>query len=174
MPATGAHDRRMATTPGEWCTACSTRPQVAVAVAHRAMRTLIVDLLAHGDRWAVSAVDGVAGLGDAVSALPDLAVVDAADVKACRLGVLGSLALGRVVVIGPEPDPAYRRAVLDQGVGGWVTRDSVAEELSSALSLALGCPHSRAPPSAERVLAMPTDMTTPDLSERPVTEGRRL
>ena len=136
----------MTTGPGNVCPVCAGRPQVVVAVAHRAMRALIVDLLAaeHGC-WAVSAVAGMAGLVGAITTQPDLVVVDAADFAACCCGLLGSFPLDRVVVIGPEPDPAYRRATLDRGAGAWLSRDLVADELSAALRLALDCSHGPVP-----------------------------
>ena len=123
------------------------RPHVVVAVAHRGMRALIVDLLGrdHGC-WTVSAIDGVAGLRAAVTSRPDVVVVDAADFGCCCGGRLGSFELDRVVVIGPEPDPAYRRAVLERGAGAWLSRENVAEELRAALRVSLGCTNGRSPP----------------------------
>ena len=138
--------------PGDVCPVSAGRPQVVVAVAHRAMRALIVDLLAaeHGC-WAVSAVAGMAGLVGAITTQPDLVVVDAADFAACCCGLLGSFPLDRVVVIGPEPDPAYRRATLDRGAGAWLSRDLVADELSAALRLALDCcSHGPVPTAPDR------------------------
>jgi len=89
-----------------------------MAVAHHAMRALIVDLLARQQPgWAVSAVDGPAEVGAVLAWNPDVTVVDAADFAGCCGDRLGSFPAKRVVVIGPEPDPAYRQATLDKGAG---------------------------------------------------------
>ena len=131
-------------TPAEVCAVPTGRPHVVVAVAHRAMRSLIVDLLDrdrdrdHG-RWVVSAVDSVSELGDAASSHPDLVIVDTADFAGCCCHLPPSFALDRIVVIGPEPDPAYRQAALNRGAGGWLSRECVAEELCDALCSALVC-----------------------------------
>ena len=135
-------------TPAEVYAVRAGRPHVVVAVAHRAMRSLIVDLLDrdrnrdsgldHG-RWVVSAVDSMSELGDAASSHPDLVIVDTADFAGCCCRLPASFALDRVVVIGPEPDPAYRQAALKLGAGGWLSRDCVAEDLCDALCSALAC-----------------------------------
>ena len=131
---------------GAECPVCAARPRVVVAVNHPAMRGSIVDLLARDHAcWAVSSVQGFIGLEEALSADLDLAVIDAADFAACSSGILGSFPLSRIVVIGPEPDPAYQKAVLDRGAGAWVSRDGVAEELSAALCSILGCVHRPCP-----------------------------
>lgn len=131
-------------TPAEVCAVPAGRPHVVVAVAHRAMRSLIVDLLDRDrdrdrGRWVVSAVDSVSELGDAASSHPDLVIVDTADFAGCCCHLPPSFALDRIVVIGPEPDPAYRQAALNRGAGGWLSRECVAEELCDALCSALVC-----------------------------------
>ena len=155
-------------TPAEVCAVPTGRPHVVVAVAHRAMRSLIVDLLDrdrdHGrdhGRWVVSAVDSVSELGDAASSHPDLVIVDTADFAGCCCRLPASFALDRVVVIGPEPDPAYRQAALNRGAGGWLSRECVAEELCDALCSALAC-------SRRGVLA--TGATTSRIGRTPAQE----
>ena len=82
----------MAAARGEVCPAYDRRPRVVVAVAHHAMRALIVDLLARQQPgWAVSAVDGPAEVGAVLLWHPDLAVVDAADFAADGSGFLKTL-----------------------------------------------------------------------------------
>ena len=137
-------------TPAEVCAVPAGRPHVVVAVAHRAMRSLIVDLLDRDrdrdrdhdhdrGRWVVSAVDSMSELGDAALSNPDLVIVDTADFAGCCCHLPPSFALDRIVVIGPEPDPAYRQAALNRGAGGWLSRECVAEELCDALCSALAC-----------------------------------
>ena len=113
---------------------------VVLVVSHGAMRALIVDLLdLDGGHWVVSALDGVAELGDVVSSHPDLVVIDTADFAGCCRRLPASFPLGRVIVIGPEPDPAYRQAALHRGAGAWLSRECVAEELCDALCSAYAC-----------------------------------
>ena len=161
----------MPTKVAEVCSVPVDPTQVVVAIAHRAMRALIVDLLKcdHGC-WTVSAIDGVAGLSAAVTSQPDVVVVDAADFERCCTGLLGSFELARIVVIGPEPDPSYRQAVLDRGAGGWLSREHVAEELIAALRLALGSSHSRGPPRPQEVDGQAAH--APELEKRPMIDNR--
>lgn len=128
-----------ALSPGQW--------RVAVAIAHSAMRRLVVDLLDRDhDRWLVSAVKDVSDLGVADSAHADLVIVDTADFARCCCRFPPSFPMGRVIVIGPEPDPAYRQAALRCGAGAWLSRECVAEELCDALcSAAVGAPVSSWP-----------------------------
>jgi DNA-binding NarL/FixJ family response regulator len=125
-------------------------PQVVVAVAHRAMRTLIVILLERDhDCWAVSAIDGLNGLSAAATSQPAAVIVDAADFERCCTELRRCcFELPRVVVIGPEPDPAYRRAVLNRGAGAWLSREHVAEELPAVLRASLDCTRGSDPPRA--------------------------
>lgn len=50
------------------------------------------------------------------------------------------------MVIGPEPDSAYRLAALAQGAGAWISRDRVGEELGPEMRRMLGCIHDPCPP----------------------------
>ena len=130
----------MTTTPAEVCNGRGGRPRVVVAVSHRAMREFIVELL-NRDRghWTVSPVDSVADLDDNAASSTDLVIVDTADFAGCCRRLPASLALARVVVIGPEPDPGYRQAAVQCGAGAWLSRDRVAEELCDALRSAHAC-----------------------------------
>ena len=79
-------------------------------------------------------------LVDAIDrAHPDLVIVDSVDYPACCQAALRALPSERVIVIGPEPDRAYRSRALALGAGGWVCRDHVGEELSGAMRAALAC-----------------------------------
>lgn len=100
------------------------------------MRGLIVDLLERdGGRWVVSAIDSVSKLSDIAAPGPDLVVVDTADFAAVhqQLALAAHFAIDRVVVIGPEPDPAYRQAAMSRGTGAWLSRERVGEDLCGAL-----------------------------------------
>ncbi len=125
------------------------RPHVVVAVAHYVMRALIVDLLDRGF-WAVSAVDSLSELGHVASAHPDLVIVDTGDFESCCRELPESLALNRLIVVGPEPDPAYRQAALSRGAGAWLSRDCVAEDLGDALRSALVRARVACPVAAQR------------------------
>ena len=118
-----------------------------VAIAHPLMRALTLELLARDHAcWRAKESDGRDLAGVMRSMNPDLVVIDTASFNECR----GTRAdhrfpSHRMVVIGPEPDAAYRVAALDVGAGGWVARDFVAEQLSNAMRAALGCTHGPCP-----------------------------
>ena len=120
------------------------------------MRALIIDLLDRdGGRWTVTAVDSVAELtelADNTTVDPVLVVVDTADFAAVRRHLPSRLATTQVVVIGPEPDPAYRQAALSAGAAGWLSREHVAEELCDALRAALACDNDSPSTTDESVL----------------------
>jgi len=147
-PGAGSQDGRMMRTRAEMCAVSTGPPHVVLVVAHHSMRDLIVELL-HRDhrRWVVSAIDSVSDLDDTASSHPDLVIVDTADFAAVRRQLPATFAPARVVVIGPEPDPAYHKAALQCGAGAWLSRDRVAEELCDALrsTLARANGSSRAP-----------------------------
>ena len=141
----------MTTTPAEARDVPPGQRRVAVAIAHPAMHRLVVDLLDRDhDRWAVSADDDVSDLGSIVSARPDLVIVDTADFAACCRRLPASFPPGRVIVIGPEPDPAYRHAALHRGAGAWLSRECVAEELCDAMCSTAGRAQVQYPPSTEQ------------------------
>ncbi len=66
-------------------------------------------------------------------------IVDTADFAGCCRQLPGTLALARVMVVGPEPDPAYRYAALHCAAGASLSRERVAEELCDALRSAHVC-----------------------------------
>lgn len=129
-----SHDWWMTITPVEVCTASNRMLRVVLVVVHRGMRELIGELLQR-DRgcWSVSAIDRVSDIDHDASSQPDLMIVDTADFATVRRHLPQALALARVVVIGPEPDTAYRRSALQCGAGAWLSRDRVGEELCDAL-----------------------------------------
>lgn len=136
---------------------CDGAPTVLVGVRHRVMRHWTVDLLEteHGCRTVDAPRQGEL-LSDAIErSQPALVIVDDADFPACCRAALDVLAPERVIVIGPEPDAAYRAHALANGAGGWVCRDHVGEELSDAMRAALGCRHAPCPPTPASALPEP-------------------
>lgn len=98
-------------------------------------------------------------LGEAIArTAPDVVVVDTVDFPARCVAALDEFPPGHVVVIGPEPDPAYRSAALSQGAAAWVSRDHVGDELGAAVRTALGCPYDVCP--AEMALPRPPRAVT--------------
>lgn len=129
------------------CPVCTGAPSVVVAVGHRALRSLTVELL-HRDHacWHVRALTDPSTLAAVIpDTRPDLVIVDAGDFPRCCRDVLGAFPASRVVVIGPEPDPAYEHAARRSGAGAWLSQDRVGEDLSSAMRIALGCTHGPCP-----------------------------
>lgn len=135
--------------PREKCPVCDGSPTVLVGIRHPVMRRWTIELLGteHGC-WSVAQPRPGELLVDAIErSRPELVVVDSADFPACCRAALDALAPERVIVIGPEPDPAFRHHALSNGAGGWVPRDHIGEELSAAMRAALGCCHQPCPPS---------------------------
>lgn len=129
---------------------CDLSPTVLVAIRHPMMRRWTCELLAseHGC-WNVAQPAGGEMVAEAIARTdPVLVVVDSADFPACCQAALRALPPGRVIVVGPEPDRAYRSRALGLGAGGWVCRDHVGEELSAAMRAALGCRHHPCGPGA--------------------------
>ena len=130
---------------GEACPVCDGFPRVLVAVAHPAMRRMILELLDREHRcWNAFVVEH-----DLCSAMhdlqPDLVIVDGAAFpdRCCHQG--DEYPCERIVVVGPEPDAAYKAIALQNGAGGWVARDDVADDLSAEMRKALGCIHTPCP-----------------------------
>ncbi|WP_143447429.1 response regulator transcription factor [Kineosporia sp. R_H_3] len=64
---------------------------------------------------------------------PDLLVVDTGDFPACCRDALRRFPRDRVVVVGPEPSSDYYRSAIDLGAGAWISRDSLADRLSTTI-----------------------------------------
>lgn len=130
------------------CPVCDATPVVLVALRHPVMRRWTEELLAaeHGC-WDVARMDGGELLVDAIARIrPDLVVVDDGDFPSCCQAALDRMPPERVMVVGPEPDTAYRSLALANGAGGWVCREQVGDDLSRAMRAALGCRHDPCPP----------------------------
>ncbi len=127
---------------------CVRAPTVLVAIRHPVMRRWTGELLAAEEGyWSVVEPRQEEMLVDAIDRSgPDLVIVDSVDFPACCQAALRALPSERVIVIGPEPDRAYRSRALALGAGGWVCRDHVGDELSGAMRAALGCRHRRCAP----------------------------
>lgn len=129
---------------------CTGSPAVVVAVGHHTLRQLILELL-EGDQvhWQLHAVADRRNLAAIVTAAgPDLVVLADGDPRCC-LELLSPFAPRRVIVIGPEPDPAYERAARRAGAGAWLSSDRVGEDLIVSMHRVLGCTHDpRAQPAA--------------------------
>lgn len=120
------------------CPVCAGVPSIAVGVAHRGLRTFIVELLQRDQRgWRVSAVSLTSEFPSAKEVDgPDLVIVDS-----CGFPLQSSFPPERIVVIGPEPDPAYERVARNGGAGAWLASDRVGEDLSASARAMLGCTH---------------------------------
>ncbi len=113
------------------------RPCVLIAIAHPVMRRLIVELLnREQDRWAVILLDD--DLATALLAFrPDLVILDRADLRRFGSDALIGFPKKRIVVVGPEPDVDCRYVMGGQGVGAWIARDELADDLAPAMCRAL-------------------------------------
>jgi DNA-binding NarL/FixJ family response regulator len=138
------------------CPVCDGTPRVLVAIRHPAMRRYTRDLLQREYHcWvATEAADGQP-LAEALSgalqhSAPDLLVVDTGEFPACCRAIVERFGCGRVIVIGPEPDPSYRNAALAAGAAACIPRERVADELGPAMRRALGCLHDPCPPGERR------------------------
>jgi len=104
--------------------------EIGVVVAHPALRDLVVALLERSDpSWKVTAAADPRPLPAQldVDAL-DVVVVDAGDVARCCRAT--TFPRGRLIVIGPQPGDDYQRAARRSGVGGWLPRDRLADDLA--------------------------------------------
>lgn len=137
-----------ATEPVEPCPVCDGEPRVLVVMRHPAMLRFTRELLEREcGCWVATEVRSGPSLALALGELtPDLLVIDAADFPACCLAALEHIPRDRIIVIGPEPDSAYRDAAIANGAGGWLARDEVADELGSEMRRVLGCRHDPCPP----------------------------
>lgn len=152
----GARGKVRGTAPASWlivdagpCPVYATCPCVLIATAHPVMRRLILELL-NRERacWTASLVADE--FEDAARYVhPDLVIVDGADFRRMASGSLAGYPTNRIVVIGQEPDLAYRDAALRHGAGAWVACDDLADQLSPAIRSALGCSHGQCPRFAD-------------------------
>jgi len=133
--------------PAELCPICCGHPHVLVAMRHPAMLRLTRELLEREfGCWVVSEAHTGRALARALErSHPDLMVIDAGDFPSCCLAALAVIPRDRVIVIGPEPDPAYRAAALTNGAGAWLPRDRIADDLGTAMRETLGCRHESCP-----------------------------
>ncbi len=128
--------------PPPGCTLCDVRsPRVLVAIRHRTMRRYTREVLEHecgcwvaeesaDDELLVAALDRVQ---------PDLLVIDTGQFPDCCAVALDAFPTHRVVVIGPEPGPSYRKSAIERGAGAWIPRDRIGEELERVSRRLLGC-----------------------------------
>lgn len=131
----------------EPCAVCEGTPRVFVAIRHRTMRDYTRDLIEHECRcWTACEMPVDGDLEREIQRFdPDLLVVDAADFPTCCRHALSSDAPPRVIVVGPEPDPSHRSAVLAGGAGSWILRERLADELGAEMRRLLGCTHGPCP-----------------------------
>lgn len=129
------------------CPVCDGHPRVLVAIRHPAMRRFTRDLLEREYRcWVATELSVDQPLDEAlVRTRADLVVVDGADFPDCCRASLAGPASCRVIVIGPEPDTAYRHRALMSGASDWIPRERVGEDLGPAMRRALGCIHDPCP-----------------------------
>lgn len=130
------------------CPVCDVEPRVLVVMQHPAMLRFTREMLEREyGCWVATEVRTGPALVAALDRLtPDLLVIDAADFPACCFAALAHIPRNRVIVIGPEPDPAYREVALRCGAAGWLPRDDVADKLGSEMRRVLGCRHDPCPP----------------------------
>lgn len=134
------------------CPVCDGQPRVLVAIRHPAMLQFTREFLERecGCWVATEAHTGLA-LAEAIDrVLPDLLVIDAAGFPACCLEAIAHVPRGRIIVIGPEPDPAYRSAAMRSGAGAWLAREEVGDHLRAEMRRVLGCLHDPCPPLSTR------------------------
>ncbi len=123
------------------CPARRQTPVVLVAVRHPLLRRWTTELLDGAcGCWATVVSDDDELLAHAIARInPDVVAVDSFEFPACCQTALTELRPSQVVVIGPEPDHAYRQSALDLGAGGWVSQDRIADDLAREVWNVLGC-----------------------------------
>ena len=124
----------------ESCPVCDGEPRVLVVMRHPTMLRLTRELLEREcGCWVATEADSGPSLASTLDELtPDLLVIDAADFPACCLAALDHIPRGRVIVIGPELDRAYRDMALANGAGGWLAREEIADKLGREMRRVLG------------------------------------
>ncbi len=123
------------------------RHRVLVAVAYPPMRQMLAAFLERDTHcWSATSTT-LAELAGAIDRHhPDVVIVGAAEFPRCCQAEFGGFPAARVVVIGHEPDRAYRAAAFRGGAGGWVAADAVGDELNTQLSIAVACERARQSP----------------------------
>lgn len=106
-------------------------PHVVVAVAHPTMRRYLCDLIEQNCRcWLATTSSDADDLRAALTTLqPDVLVIDHALRPTDDDRRQSAIPAAQVLVIGPEPDPAYRAAAISGGAGAWLSRDDLETEL---------------------------------------------
>lgn len=130
---------------------------VLLAIRHPVMRRYTRELLERQCRcWRVTEVADQEMLADVLDRCrPDVLLVDTGDFPACCRTALHAWPTDRTVVIGPEPEFAYRAAALRLGAGAWLPRDRLVDDLDATLHRLVGLEHAspiraRVVPSRER------------------------
>ena len=141
-------------------TTCS----VLVAIRHPVMRRYTRELLERQCRcWLVTEVADDELLADVLNRRrPDVLLVDTGDFPACCRTALDAWPPERTIVIGPEPEAAYRAAAVRLGAGAWLPRDRLVDDLDAALHRLVGLSH-----ASRRV-----PRTLVDAGGAPALEGR--
>lgn len=143
------------------CPACQVGVRILVAIRHRPMRRLTRQLLQHDvPDCLVEELRTGELLVDAVARVePAVLVVDTEDFPACCQATLASFPPRRVIVIGPEPEAAYRTNALGAGAGAWVPRERISQDLHSELGTVLGCTHHTALSTPSGTVAYPSQVS---------------
>ena len=141
------------------CPVCDAEPRVLVVMQHPSMLRFTRELLEREcGCWVATEVRSGPALARTLDRLtPDLLVIDTADFPASCFSAIAHIPRERIIVISPEPDPAYRRAALHNGAGGWLARDDVADHLGQEMRRVLGCRHDPCPPGSRGRPASRTD-----------------
>ena len=143
-----------------------TGPGILLAMTHPTMRALTGELLEREGGCRVRCVTGDdQTLADAVDlGYPDVVVLDTSQFpEACRRA-LRRFPSERMIVIGPEPDDAYRAAALTAGAGGWLAREQIGVDLVAEVRRVLGDPAAsvvdRSPAPRQPRMAAPASTAT--------------
>ena len=139
----------------EICPVCDGTPRVLVAIRHTAMRAFTLELIRREHScWEATALeDGELLAGVLRRINPDVLVVDDGDFPSCCQAAIAAFPRSRVVVVGTEPDHAYRAAAFRAGAGAWVAREDVGEQLGPVMRQVLGCAHGPCPPGVAQPAA---------------------
>lgn len=142
------HQRPVDADRAESCPVCDGQPRVLVAMRHPSMLRFTRELLEREcGCWVATETHTDGSLSRTIDEVgADLVVIDVADIPASCVTALARVPLERVIVIGPEPDPAYRAAALRCGAAAWLARDEVADRLGDEMRRVLGCRHDPCPP----------------------------